>query len=101
MNIKIVTDENENHVFTSNQEKKLLFENSILFFNDQRPQSGARRPFEGAFFVDKVNDKTLSLTSKIDNQGTTVSGEGKAVTFAVKYSQVQALRRGASCHSAS
>ena len=92
MNIKIVTDENENHVFTSNQEKKLLFENSILFFDDQRPQSGARRPLEGAFFVDKVNDKTLSLTSKIDDQGTTVSGEGKAVTFAVKYSQVQALR---------
>ena len=29
MNIKIVTDENENHVFTSNQEKKLLFEKSI------------------------------------------------------------------------
>ena len=86
MNIKIVTDENENHVFTSNQEKKLLFENSILFFDDQRPQSGARRPLEGAFFVDKVNDKTLSLTSKIDDQGTTVSGEGKAVTFAVKYS---------------
>ena len=34
MNIKIVTDENENHVFTSNQEKKLLFEKSILFFDD-------------------------------------------------------------------
>ena len=54
MNIKIVTDENENHVFTSNQEKKLLFENSILFFDDQRPQSGARRPIEGAFIVDET-----------------------------------------------
>ena len=37
MNIKIITDENENHEFSSNQEKKLLFENSILFFDDQRP----------------------------------------------------------------
>ena len=69
MNIKIITDENENHAFASNQEKKLLFENSILFFDDQRPQSGARQPIEGAFIVDKVNDKTLSLTSKIDSEG--------------------------------
>ena len=92
MNIKIITDENENHVFSSNQEKKLLFENSILFFDDQRPQSGARQPIGGAFIVDKVNDKSLSLTSKIDGDGKTVSGEGKAVTFTIKYSQVQALR---------
>ena len=92
MNIKIITDENENHAFSSNQEKKLLFENSILFFDDQRPQSGARQPIGGAFIVDKVNDKSLSLTSKIDGDGKTVSGEGKAVTFTIKYSQVQALR---------
>ena len=38
MNVKIITEDNENYEFSSNQEKKLLFENSILFFDDQRPQ---------------------------------------------------------------
>ena len=40
MNIKIITDENENHVFTSNQEKKLLFENSICFSTTSAPNLG-------------------------------------------------------------